>query len=330
MPGQPERGQPERGQPERGQPERGLPERGLRSAQRAILGAMMTVEALPSPSGASGGRCAGTTAPARTSGTLPAGEGSMDSSRGLLSFPPVLHQNGTDGLTRRDNQGERNVVYRIGRSRMSAAIDGTAIDNGTAGRGGLRRGPARGRDRGRPRRRHLPGRGRAAGGRRAATRSRVDTHVPDHVDDQDAMHRGRAAAGGAGQPRPGRAGRRLLPRVRRDPGADRLRRGHPGAAAAGPPATVKNLVTHTSGLGYWFWSEDLIKWEAVTGIPNVVSGIDRVFTAPMLADPGSGVHLRHQHRLAGQGRRGGHRRRPGRGHQGGHHRPARHGPRPRS
>ena len=28
-----------------------------------------------------------------------------------------------------------------------------------------------------------------------------------------------------------------------------------------PPArqaTVKNLVTHTSGLGYWFWSEDLV------------------------------------------------------------------------
>src|SRR5689334_24591638 len=31
-----------------------------------------------------------------------------------------------------------------------------------------------------------------------------------------------------------------------------------------PPArqaTVKNLVTHTSGLGYWFFSDDLIKWE---------------------------------------------------------------------
>jgi hypothetical protein len=50
MPGQPERvrpeqGRPERGRPEQGRPERGLPERGLRSAQRAILGAMMTVAA---------------------------------------------------------------------------------------------------------------------------------------------------------------------------------------------------------------------------------------------------------------------------------------------
>src|SRR6476646_3538375 len=36
-----------------------------------------------------------------------------------------------------------------------------------------------------------------------------------------------------------------------------------------PPAsqaTVRHLVTHTSGLGYWFFSDDLIKWERVTGI----------------------------------------------------------------
>ena len=96
-----------------------------------------------------------------------------------------------------------------------------------------------------------------------------------------------------------------------------------------PPArqaTVKNLVTHTSGLGYWFLSDGLVQWEEVTGIPNVVAGSNASFTAPMLADPGDGVHVRHQHRLARQGRRGGHRRRPGRGDQGGHHRPARHGP----
>ena len=52
------------------------------------------------------------------------------------------------------------------------------------------------------------------------------------------------------------------------------------------PATVRNLITHTSGLGYWFWSEDLIKWEKVTGVPNVVAGSRASFAAPMLADPG--------------------------------------------
>ncbi|HEY1914900.1 MAG TPA: serine hydrolase domain-containing protein [Streptosporangiaceae bacterium] len=56
-----------------------------------------------------------------------------------------------------------------------------------------------------------------------------------------------------------------------------------------PPArqaTVRNLVTHTSGLGYWFWSEALVHWEKVTGIPNVVAGSRACLTAPLLADPG--------------------------------------------
>ena len=53
------------------------------------------------------------------------------------------------------------------------------------------------------------------------------------------------------------------------------------------PATVKNLITHTSGLGYWFWSEDLVKWEAASGVPNVVAGSAASFKAPMLADPGN-------------------------------------------
>jgi CubicO group peptidase (beta-lactamase class C family) len=49
---------------------------------------------------------------------------------------------------------------------------------------------------------------------------------------------------------------------------------------------VRNLVTHTSGLGYWFWSERLARWEQVTGVPNVVAGSKASFTAPLLADPG--------------------------------------------
>jgi methyl acetate hydrolase len=56
-----------------------------------------------------------------------------------------------------------------------------------------------------------------------------------------------------------------------------------------PPArqaTVKNLITHTAGFGYWFWSERLVRWEKITGVPNVVAGSVASFTAPMLADPG--------------------------------------------
>ncbi len=61
----------------------------------------------------------------------------------------------------------------------------------------------------------------------------------------------------------------------------------PKLRAPASRATVKQLVTHTTGLGYWFWSQDLIKWEAATSTPNVLSGANVIFTAPLLADPGT-------------------------------------------
>jgi methyl acetate hydrolase len=57
-----------------------------------------------------------------------------------------------------------------------------------------------------------------------------------------------------------------------------------------PPAskpTVRQLITHTSGLSYWFWNADLARYEALTGIPNVVPGSAEAFKAPLVADPGT-------------------------------------------
>jgi CubicO group peptidase (beta-lactamase class C family) len=57
-----------------------------------------------------------------------------------------------------------------------------------------------------------------------------------------------------------------------------------------PPAskaTVKQLITHTSGVGYWFFNADLSRWETATGTPNVLSGSNVIFKAPLLADPGT-------------------------------------------
>ena len=51
-------------------------------------------------------------------------------------------------------------------------------------------------------------------------------------------------------------------------------------------ATVHQLVTHTSGLGYWFWNDQLVKYEAATGTPNVVPGTMAAFGAPLTAHPG--------------------------------------------
>ena len=61
----------------------------------------------------------------------------------------------------------------------------------------------------------------------------------------------------------------------------------PKLRAPATQATVKHLITHTSGLTYWFWNADMVKYEKVTGIPNVVPGSADAFKAPLVADPGT-------------------------------------------
>jgi CubicO group peptidase (beta-lactamase class C family) len=61
----------------------------------------------------------------------------------------------------------------------------------------------------------------------------------------------------------------------------------PKLRPAGNRATVRNLVTHTSGLAYWFWDADLARYEEVTGQPNVVPGSLEAFRAPLVTDPGT-------------------------------------------
>ena len=54
-----------------------------------------------------------------------------------------------------------------------------------------------------------------------------------------------------------------------------------------PPAsqaTVHHLLTHTSGLGYWFWSEDLARWQVTTANPGVLAGTAAFLEAPMTFD----------------------------------------------
>jgi len=61
----------------------------------------------------------------------------------------------------------------------------------------------------------------------------------------------------------------------------------PRLRAPASKATVRQLATHTSGLAYWFWDSDIVRWEAATGTPNVLSGKNEIFTAPMTTDPGT-------------------------------------------
>jgi methyl acetate hydrolase len=61
----------------------------------------------------------------------------------------------------------------------------------------------------------------------------------------------------------------------------------PNLRLAATRATVRQLMTHTGGLSYWFWNDDITRWQDVTGTPNVLSGSNVVFTAPLVADPGT-------------------------------------------
>jgi len=52
-------------------------------------------------------------------------------------------------------------------------------------------------------------------------------------------------------------------------------------------ATVRQLITHTSGLAYWFVSPEMARWHEVTGTPDVLAGSKTIFDAPLIAEPGT-------------------------------------------
>src|SRR4051812_1831682 len=57
-----------------------------------------------------------------------------------------------------------------------------------------------------------------------------------------------------------------------------------------PPATkatVRQLMTHSAGLGYFFLNEKLVQYHSLTGEPNALSGLKRSLSVPMVNDPGT-------------------------------------------
>jgi len=57
-----------------------------------------------------------------------------------------------------------------------------------------------------------------------------------------------------------------------------------------PPAsqaTVRQLMTHSAGLGYFFCSEKLWRYHELTGEPNALSGLKRSLSVPLVNDPGT-------------------------------------------
>jgi methyl acetate hydrolase len=62
--------------------------------------------------------------------------------------------------------------------------------------------------------------------------------------------------------------------------------GQPRLRPAKRPITVRHLLTHTSGFTYPIWSENLLRYEKVTGMPDIAHSTNGAFAAPLEFDPG--------------------------------------------
>ncbi|HZD65521.1 MAG TPA: serine hydrolase domain-containing protein [Acidimicrobiales bacterium] len=52
-------------------------------------------------------------------------------------------------------------------------------------------------------------------------------------------------------------------------------------------ATVRQLMTHTSGLPYWIWDADASRYLDLTGVPTPTTGLRSCFQTPLRFDPGT-------------------------------------------
>jgi methyl acetate hydrolase len=60
----------------------------------------------------------------------------------------------------------------------------------------------------------------------------------------------------------------------------------PRLRAATRPATLRHLLTHTSGCGYWFDNPDVLRYHRVTGVPDPLSGSAEMLRVPRLFEAG--------------------------------------------
>ena len=62
--------------------------------------------------------------------------------------------------------------------------------------------------------------------------------------------------------------------------------GQPRLRVPKRPITLRHLLTHTAGFAYDLWSADLVRYQALKGIPRIGSGKNVALTTPLLFDPG--------------------------------------------
>jgi methyl acetate hydrolase len=61
----------------------------------------------------------------------------------------------------------------------------------------------------------------------------------------------------------------------------------PRLRAPARQATIRNLLTHTSGLSYSFLNADILRYRQLTGTPDEISGQLEMLNVPLVADPGT-------------------------------------------
>ncbi len=52
------------------------------------------------------------------------------------------------------------------------------------------------------------------------------------------------------------------------------------------PITLRQLLTHTAGFSYEFWSADILRYQEIMNVPGIASGKIAALTTPLLFDPG--------------------------------------------
>ena len=61
----------------------------------------------------------------------------------------------------------------------------------------------------------------------------------------------------------------------------------PRLRPAAHPATIRHLLTHTSGAAYPFNNADVARYNEVTGHPHLLTGARKAIDTPLVADPGT-------------------------------------------
>lgn len=61
----------------------------------------------------------------------------------------------------------------------------------------------------------------------------------------------------------------------------------PRLRAPASRATVRQLMTHSAGLGYFFLNEKLARYHGATGAPHALTGLKESLSAPLAHDPGT-------------------------------------------